>query len=115
MDNQERYITYLKALRNADNANILEAIEKGFRHVMEASNYGNVYNATSGMHPGIQSSTTGVPAPADMITEDTEMDAEMDGGTSEEMDNDVPEMSDDNSPDPNASEPVDDTIGKMQA
>jgi hypothetical protein len=74
----KHFITFLKTLRNDRNADLLESIEKGFRHVyMEGDTLGNIYAHQIGRHSTPKASTVGgvMAAPADMITEDSRMSA----------------------------------------
>ena len=96
MDTSQKFLTFLKSLHTSGNAELLECIEKGFRHVIErdynqkfnraqksaigkgllqeAETLGNIYAHQVGRHqtPKGDIIGNGVPAPADMITEDSE-------------------------------------------
>lgn len=79
MDTSKHFLTFLKTLQTSDNVELLECIERGFRHVMaEGMTLGNIYAHQIGMHPTPVGGMMGseVPAPADMITEDSEKDME---------------------------------------
>lgn len=73
MNNSKYFIAFLNTLKNNDNVELLECIERGFRHVM-AEGLGNIYAHQIGMHPtpvgGMMGSEPS--APADMLTEDSE-------------------------------------------
>lgn len=75
MNTSKRFLTFLKTLQTSDNVELLECIEEGFRSVMvEGTTLGNIYAHQVGMHPTPVGGMMGseVPAPADMITEDSE-------------------------------------------
>ena len=90
MNANQHFLTFLKRLHTPANGNILESIEKGFRHVLEGTNYGNIYNSGAGIHPTPTGDILGTPAPADMITEDSEESGD-DGAKSSNVTKDVPE------------------------
>lgn len=73
-----RFVTFLKTLHTSDNSTLLESIEKGFRHVFEGTNYGNIYQHQISPKDSPKGDIigSGVPGPADMITEDSEGDPE---------------------------------------
>ena len=82
MDTSKQFLTFLKSLHTSGNAELLESIEQGFRHVMaEGMTLGNIYAHQIGPHDTPKASTVGgvMAAPADMITEDSEKDCEMSG------------------------------------
>ena len=81
MNTSQKFLTFLKTLQTSGNAELLESIEQGFRHVMEGTTQGNIYAHNVGQHPTPQASTVGgvMAAPADMITEDSEKDCETSG------------------------------------
>jgi len=82
MDISKRFLTFLKTLQSPGNAELLESIEQGFRHVMaEGMTLGNIYSHQIGPHDTPKASTVGgvMAAPADMITEDSEKDCETSG------------------------------------
>ena len=75
MNTSQYFLTFLKTLQTSDNVELLECIERGFRHVMaEGMTLGNIYAHQIGMHPTPVGGMMGseVPAPADMLTEDSE-------------------------------------------
>lgn len=75
MDTSKHFITFLKSLHTPGNAELLECIEQGFRHVFnEAETLGNIYAHQIGRHqtPKGDIIGNGLPAPADMITEESE-------------------------------------------
>ena len=88
--------TFLKTLENSSNKELLECIAKGARHVLEGTNYGNIYATQIGMHstPAGDVVGSGAPGPADMITEDSEVDGDV-PETSEEESSDVSDVAED--------------------
>jgi len=75
MDTSQHFITFLKTLHTSGNADLLECIEKGFRHVYtEGTTLGNIYAHSIGPQSTPKGDVvgTGVPGPADMITEEAE-------------------------------------------
>ena len=70
----ERFLTFLKTLRDGRNARLLESIEKGFRHVFEGDCYGSIYAHQVGPSITPKGDIVGgvMAGTADMITEDSE-------------------------------------------
>ena len=61
-------------MHTSGNAELLESIETGFRHVFEGMTLGNIYAHNIGPHntPKGDVVGNGVPGPADMLTEEAE-------------------------------------------
>ena len=78
MDTSKQFLTFLKTLQTSGNAELLECIEQGFRHVMEGTTHGNIYATQIGQHATPKGDVvgTGVPGPADMCTEEVTKDDE---------------------------------------
>jgi hypothetical protein len=70
----ERFLTFLKTLRDGRNARLLESIEKGFRHVFEGDCYGSIYAHQISRVSTPKGEIVGnvMAGPSDMITEDAE-------------------------------------------
>ena len=74
MDTSKQFLKFLKTLHTSGNAELLECIEQGFCHVMEGTTHGNIYATQIGQHSTPKGDVvgSGVPGPADMITEEAE-------------------------------------------
>jgi len=79
MNTYEKFLRFLSTLDDGINAPVLESIEKGFRHVFEGDMMGNIYATQISPKPSPKGDVigTGVPGPADMLTEEVSKDSDM--------------------------------------
>jgi len=71
---ENKFVTFLNTLRNVENRDLLECIEKGFRNVFEGINLGsqNQHQINPMIDPKGDVVGNGVPGPASMCNETSE-------------------------------------------